>query len=167
MTKRPLIFMAVGEMSQAKDLEENYPFKFVQALIMAIEEAEAWVKQGLALLGEDPPDCVSHHRFWLSLAEDCFEEVRELIRAEEIKNRNKSADDPINELIEATMTRYPENDFDDWYGEDAPETIAIRMAVFWVEQSRNHLINVQKILLGDGEILGQLSRQDKLSAIHA
>ncbi|WP_153111588.1 hypothetical protein [Propionivibrio limicola] len=173
MTSRYLIVDTGLSMDTADDLAEDYPFRQTQALLMVIGEADAWINCACQHIGQTPPACLASVVQWLARAEDFLGDITEEIEDgnEDVSLGRLSADDDLYDLLDEIITGKPEWDCwdedDDSLPDEATYNTLISLVEFWIDNVETHLIRVQQHFIGDGEVLGILSRQQCLTKVRA
>lgn len=62
---QPLVFFVDGPLTPPEALAEEFPYRQTQALIITLDEIEAWVEQAKTCFGTVRLSCMDTHREWL------------------------------------------------------------------------------------------------------
>lgn len=167
---QPLVFFADGPLTPAEALAEEFPFRQTQALIMTLDEIEAWVEQAKVCFGSARVPCLDTHREWLDLVLNYTLDVRDALdegEEKEIIACRLSADDwPVESLL-TVLDNCPSGDdiTENQRNEAIGETL-VSLTGFWIERIRQLLKRFLNIAMGDGEVLAILHRQEALAQLH-
>jgi hypothetical protein len=170
-SEQVLIFETGSKIRDIEVLAAEFPFKQTQALILAMDEATAWIEMAQEMIGAPAPDCLEKHAKWLEFALTTIQELDENLEDEvddDLTRCNQRADDEYFDAIGEVLMAYPDYGIDpDECFEEGLADAFDRMLVFWLDHTRNHLARVQGVMSGAEDVMAMLSRQKKLGAISA
>lgn len=170
MRQQALVFFSEGLLTPVESIAEDYPLRQTQALAITLEEISAWVEQARRVFGETKPRALDAHFEWFDMVDNVVEDTYSAIEEEEdqdvIKCRLK-ADDPLVEEIEVVLDNCPSDDeVIEGVRNKAVGTALAGLANFWVEQLRLRIVRLQAVVMGDGEVLAIINRQQLLANLH-
>lgn len=173
--KRPMLFGVEGELADIESYSEDFPLMQTQALLITLDEIEAWVSHARSHFGSESLRSIQSHKKWLEMVGGYVSEVRDVLEDgydgdgdDDIDVRRViacrlNADDFLMESLEAVFLGFPEDDeiIDHQKGKAIAQTL-IALTGFWMDQIYLLLQRLQSILAGDGEVLAILKRHDLL-----
>jgi len=167
---QPLVFFVDGPLTPAEVLAEEFPFRQTQALIMTLDEIEAWVEQAKECFGPSRVPCLDSHREWLDLVLNYTLDVRDALEEGEEKKIiacRLSADDwPVEALLTVLDNCPTGDDITENQRNEAMGDTLVSLTGFWIEHIRQLLKRLLSQVIGDGEELAILHRQETLSQLH-
>ena len=115
--KQPLVFLADGPLTPVEFLAEDFPLLQTQALLITLDELEAWVTEAqirfrpVRVLKErqcsPPKPCLESCREWLDMAQNYVLDMREALEEDEdsddLLKCRLTADDPLIEALETVL----------------------------------------------------------------
>lgn len=178
--RRPLVFFSDGILAPPEFFEEDFPLRQTQALLMTLDELEAWVDEAKRRFGKvdlppkrrgsHPRPRLSVHREWLDMVENCVMDMREAINDddgnEDLLTCRLSADDNLTEMLETVLDQCPSGD--DVLDEEsnlALVEILSSLSSFWIDHIACLLKRLLAQVTGDGEVLAIHKRQEILAKL--
>lgn len=76
---QPLVFFVDGPLTPPEALAEEFPYRQTQALIITLDEIEAWVEQAKTCFGTLRLSCMDTHREWLDLVQNHTLDMRDAL----------------------------------------------------------------------------------------
>lgn len=176
--KRPMLFGIEGELADVELYSEDFPLKQTQALLITLDDIEAWVSHAKDHFGSDSLRSLAKHKNWLSIVENYVLEVRDVLdygydddEDDDIELRRVircrlNADDPLVESLEAVFSDFPDDDdiSEHQKGKAVAQTL-ISLTRFWMDQIYQLLQRMLSIITGDGEVLTILKRHELLTKL--
>ena len=170
MNRQPLVFMTDRALVSSDTFADEYPLRQTQALLVTLEEISAWAEQMRMALGETRVRALEAHFDWLDMVENLVEDTWSAIEDDEdqgVINCQLVADDPLVEEIEMVLDNCPSaDDVIEGTRNKALGAALASLADFWVEQLRSNIVRMQSVVMGDGEVLAILKRQQRLAKLH-
>lgn len=170
MQQQALVLMAEGQLTPVESIAEDYPLHQTQALAITLEEISAWVEQARRVFGETKPRALDAHFEWFDLVDNLVEDTYSAIEEDEDQDVIKcrlAADDPLMEEIEVVLDNCPSADeVIEGVRNKAVGTALASLVDFWVEQLRLRIVRLQAVVMGDGEVLAIINRQQVLAKLH-
>ena len=80
---QPLVFFVDGLLTPPEDLAEEFLYRQTQALIITLDEIEAWVEQAKICFGTVRLPCMDAHREWLDLVLNHTLDMRDALEEDE------------------------------------------------------------------------------------
>lgn len=159
-------FTCDSQLVDLDELAEEHPSKQTQALLLAIDEARAWIAMAREMIGVPPPKCLAEHEDWLRDASAVLEGIEEDIDDDEdLAQCRQCADDPSYAALDELLDQYPDSELELQVADHNLREAVERLSDFWLENTRKLLVRVQSITSGDGEILRMLSRWRALRSL--
>ncbi len=179
--KQPLVFLADGPLTPVEFLAEDFPLLQTQALLITLDELEAWVTEAqirfrpVRVLKErqcsPPKPCLESCREWLDMAQNYVLDMREALEEDEdsddLLKCRLTADDPLIEALETVLDNCPSGDEirESFRDTDMAEALAA-LTDFWIDRISQLLKRVLALATGDGEVLAILGRQRVLAQLN-
>lgn len=176
--KRPMLFGVEGELAAIESYAEYFPLMQTQALLITLDEIEAWVSHAKSHFGSESLRSIQGHKKWLEMVSGYVSEVRDVLEDgcdgdedDDIDVRRViacrlNADDFLVESLEAAFLDFPEDeDISDHQKGKAIAQTLISLTRFWMDQIYLLLQRLHSIITGDGEVLAILKRHDLLVRI--
>jgi hypothetical protein len=178
--KQPLVFFADGPLTPAEFLAEDFPLLQTQALLISLDELEAWIDEAKKHLGPahlsemhqglPPRPCLEGHRDWLNMAQNYVLDMRDAVEEDEdggeLLKCRLTADDPLIEALETVLDNCPsEDEIRESYQDVALAETLISLTGFWIERICQLLKRLLSLAMGDGETLAILNRQKVLAEL--
>lgn len=178
--KQPLVFLADGPLTPAEYLAKEFPLLQTQALLITLDELEAWVTEAKNRLGSvhipqqrrglPPKLCLESYRDWLDMVQNYVLDMRDAIEEDEdgddLLNCRLTADDPLIEALETVLDNRPsDNEIRETYRDAALAETLAALTNFWIDRIYQLLKRVLSVATGDGEVLTILNRQKVLAQL--
>jgi hypothetical protein len=167
---QPLVFFVDGPLTSPEALTEEFPYRQTQALIITLDEIEAWIEQAKICFCTVRLPCMDAHREWLDLVLNHTLDMRDALNEEEDKDLiacRLTADDPLVEALLTVLDNCPDRDeiTERQRSEAVGETLA-SLTSFWIQHIQMLLIRLLSTVTGDGEVLAIIHRQETLAKLH-
>lgn len=178
--KQPLIFFVDGPLTPAEFLAEKFPLRQTQALLITLDELEAWLTEAKNHFGPrhvphkrrgmPPHPCLDSHRCWLDMVQNFALDMRDAFEQDEedsdLLKCRLTADDPLIEELETVLDYCPGDDEirDEHLKAPVAETL-IALTSFWIDRICQLLKRLLALAIGDGEVLAILNRQKILAQL--
>lgn len=167
---QPLVFFVDGPLTPPDALAEEFPFRQTQALIITLDEIEAWAEQAKVCFGTVRLPCMDAHREWLDLVQNHTLDMRDAIDEEEGEDLiacRLTADDPLVEALLTVLDNCPDGDeiTENQRNEAVGETL-LSLTNFWIQHIQTLLKRLLSTVTGDGEVLAIIHRQATLAKLH-
>lgn len=157
-----LEFKSDRDLINLEDLAEEYPYKQTQALILAMDEAEAWLALAQKMIGTGHQATqLAEIEQWLQDCAEALDAFSDELDEEDVAQCRLSADHELYDLLDELIANCP-NEFIELDVNDAALDGAVdRMSEFWVRQVSHRVRDVLRVASGDGEPLGIISRHQR------
>lgn len=167
---QPLVFFVDGPLTPPDALADEFPFRQTQALIITLDEIEAWVEQAKICFGTVRLSCMDAHREWLDLVLNLTLDMRDALDEDEDKDLiacRLTADDPLFEALLTVFDNCPDGDeiTENQRNEAVGETL-VSLTSFWIQHLQMLLKRLLSTVTGDGEVLAIIHRQETLAKLH-
>ena len=179
--KQPLVLFVDGPLNPAEFLAEEFPLRQTQALLITLDEVEAWLTEANNYFGPrhvphrrrrlPPHPCLESHRDWLDMAQNYVFDLRDALEQEDdggdLMKCRLTADDPLIEALETVLDNCPGDDEirDEHLKAPVAETL-IALTSFWIDRICQLLKRLLALAMGDGEVLAILNRQKILAQLN-
>lgn len=178
--KQPLVFFVDGPLTTAEFLAEEFPLLQTQALLITLDELDAWITEAKSRLGPAdvpkkrrglrPQPCLESYRDWLDMAQNHVLDMRDACEEDEdggeLLKCRLTADDPLIEALETALDNCPsEDEIRESYQDVALAETLISLTGFWIERICQLLKRLLSLAMGDGETLAILNRQKVLAEL--
>lgn len=169
---RPLVFRSACALVLPEDYAEDFPYRQTRAVLVTLDELEAWLQQAKTCFGSAPLPLLDRHRQWLAAVEEHLEDIRDALEDDEDEENGAlvgcrlSADDPWVESLETLLDNCPDESVIEVQQADAALAATINsLTEFWIEQIARLLRQELSLITGDGEVLSLLKRQAILAQV--
>lgn len=167
---QPLVFFVDGPLTPPEALAEEFPYRQTQALIITLDEIEAWVEQAKTCLGTVRLSCMDTHREWLDLVLNHTLDMRDALDEDEDEDLiacRLTADDPLVEALLTVLDNCPDGDeiTENQRNEAVGETL-VSLTSFWIQHIQMLLKRLLSAVTGDAEVLAIIHRQETLAKLH-
>jgi len=179
--KQPLVFFVDGPLTPAAFLAEEFPLLQTQALLITLDELEAWIDEAKNRLGPahvpkkrrglPPTPCLENYRDWLDLAQNYVLDMRDAFEEDEdggeLLKCRLTADDPLIDALETVLDNCPsEDEIRESYQDTAVAETLLSLTGFWIERICQLFKRLLSLAMGDGEPLAILKRQKVLAQLN-
>lgn len=165
MKPLPLVIFTEFPLVPAEKLEDDFPYLQTQALMMLINEIEAWSHEAQAAIGDDHCRHVVDHWQWFGNVDNyLFSLVEEIQSGDpDVARCQLTADHDFYNSIDLLLDFPPTAEDVAMLMRDkiVARTLASLLS-FWTENICHKLRELQAHLSGDGEVLQRLTRQKTL-----
>lgn len=169
MRKLPLVFWVDGLLPPAEAFAEDYPLRQTQALLLTLSELSAWLDQARMSFGGARIPSLDTHHDWFDMVENLVDDVWAAVEDEQdhdVISCHLAADDLLIEELDTVLDNLPSpDDILENLRSEALGDVLRSLTSFWVEQLRLRLVRLQSQLMGDGEVLAVLNRQEALAQL--
>ena len=167
---QPLIFFVDAPLTPPDALAEEFLYRQTQALIITLDEVEAWVEQAKMCFGTVYIRCLVAHREWLDLVLNHTLDMRDALDEEEDEGLiacRLTADDPLVEALLTVLDNCPDGDeITENQRNEAVGEALVSLTSFWVHHIQMLLQRLLSIVTGDGEVLAVIRRQETLAKLN-
>lgn len=166
--QQALVFFREGAFSRADELALEFPLRQTQALIMLLDEIEAWVDLAKTCFGETCLLCMETHYEWLMMVENHVLDVRDALEEgdEGLIACRLTADDLVLEALLTVLDNCPDDDdIRDLMKDSVIAQTLESLTDFWIVHIRQLLSRLLAHASGDGEVLAMLKRQKYLAKL--
>ncbi len=148
----------------------EFPYRQTQALIITLDEIEAWVEQAKICFGTAHLPCMDAHREWLDQVLNHTLDMRDALDEEEDEDLiacRLTAEDPLVEALLTVLDNCPDGEeiTEHQRNEAVGETL-VSLTSFWIQHLQMLLKRLLSTVTGDGEVLAIIHRQETLAKLH-
>ena len=165
-----LVFFVDGPLTPPEAVAEEFPYRQTQALIITLDEIEAWVEQAKICFGTAHLPCMDAHREWLDQVLNHTLDMRDALDEEEDEDLiacRLTAEDPLVEALLTVLDNCPDGEeiTEHQRNEAVGETL-VSLTSFWIQHLQMLLKRLLSTVTGDGEVLAIIHRQETLAKLH-